>query len=93
MHPVRQKLLNSFGLYDMIGNVREWVEDIYNEKGYRNLPVDGSANLRIGESSTRVLRGGSWGVLDIFCRSATRDHNYFADRFSYFGFRLVARAS
>jgi formylglycine-generating enzyme required for sulfatase activity len=41
-HPVGQKQANAFGLYDMSGNVAEWVEDCYHEN-YNGAPVDGSA--------------------------------------------------
>ena len=50
---------NRFGLYDMHGNVWEWVQDCWNES-YRGAPADGSAWER-GDCSQRVLRGGSWG--------------------------------
>lgn len=82
---------NAFGLYDMHGNVWEWVQDIYNST-YSNLPVDGSANLSVGDSSLRVLRGGSWYDYGDFCRSAVRFRNAPASRYNSFGFRVVARA-
>ena len=58
-HPVAQKKPNAWGLYDMLGNVWEWVEDDYIE-GYDGVPTDGSA--RVEGKMTRVLRGGSWGT-------------------------------
>jgi formylglycine-generating enzyme required for sulfatase activity len=58
--PVGRFSANGFGLYDFIGNVREWTEDCYHEdQGYRGAPVDGSAWLS-GPCRYRVLRGGSW---------------------------------
>ena len=82
---------NAFGLYDMHGNVLEWVQDIYNSS-YQNLPVDGSANMSVGDSNLRVLRGGSWYYNGVICRSAVRNRSAPANRYDSFGFRVVARA-
>jgi formylglycine-generating enzyme required for sulfatase activity len=57
-HPVHKLRANPFGLYDIYGNVWEWVEDCYHD-GYLNAPANGSAWL--SENRTRrVIRGGSW---------------------------------
>jgi formylglycine-generating enzyme required for sulfatase activity len=56
--PVGRLAPNAFGLYDMIGNVWEWVEDCY-QMPYGDTPADGSANLAIG-CDRRGSRGGSW---------------------------------
>ena len=55
---------NSFGLYDMAGNVNEWVEDcFYND--YNGAPDDGSAWVRKTDCRIRSVRGGGWaGSLD-----------------------------
>src|SRR5205085_7774301 len=50
---------NSWGLYDMHGNVCEWCDDIWAEN-YNRLPTDGSPNLSVGDMDLHVLRGGSW---------------------------------
>jgi len=83
---------NAWGLYDMHGNVWEWVEDIYNKEGYSGLPTDGSANTTRGDSSVRVLRGGSWHGGGYLARSASRSWSDPTDRLSHLGFRVVARA-
>jgi formylglycine-generating enzyme required for sulfatase activity len=50
---------NKFGLYDMVGNVWEWIEDCVH-RDYNGAPTDGSAWIS-GDCSNRVTRGGSWG--------------------------------
>ena len=81
---------NEFGLYDMLGNAREWVEDCWH-RDYRNAPSDGTAWTDGGSCSLRVLRGGSWLDGPGGLRSATRDKGTTGIRFSGNGFR-VARA-
>ena len=76
---------NAFGLYDMHGNVAEWVEDAYNDSLY-NAPVDGSAYTLGGE---RVFRGGSWEQGPHVARSAHRASTYPTDRGKILGFRLA----
>ncbi|MFM6118447.1 MAG: SUMF1/EgtB/PvdO family nonheme iron enzyme, partial [Sphaerospermopsis kisseleviana] len=62
---------NSFGLYDMHGNVWEWCEDSWHEN-YRNAPIDGSTwNNQTNEY--KILRGGSWHLKPDYCRSARRN--------------------
>ena len=82
---------NSFGLYDMLGNVWEWVEDCWNEN-YVGAPTDGSAWLK-GDCTKRVMRGGSWSNMPVFVRSAARSRANAAggdfDYSSYAGFRVA----
>jgi len=56
--PVGSLKPNKFGLYDMLGNVWEWVEDCWNGS-YAGAPADGGA-WKAGDCSKRVLRGGGW---------------------------------
>ena len=62
---------NRFGLYDMHGNVWEYCLDTASPT-YVDAPVDGSANISVGEND-RILRGGSWSHNPAICRSAYRE--------------------
>lgn len=86
--PVGSFAPNDFGLYDMVGNVYELIEDCYH-RSYDNAPTDGSAWL--GQCSTRVLRGGSWNDPHENLRSALRLGSYTGGHTDGIGFR-VARA-
>jgi len=84
--PVGQKQPNAWGLHDIYGNVREWVQDWYGAVYYANSPeVDPDGPL-VG--SKRVDRGGSWGFNAMFCRSAFRGDVLPDSRLGYLGFRL-----
>ncbi|MBE8996146.1 SUMF1/EgtB/PvdO family nonheme iron enzyme [Microcystis aeruginosa] len=89
-HPVGQKKPNAWGLYDMSGNVWEWCEDDWHDN-YIGAPKDGSAWLT-NDNDYQIVRGGSWYLNPLNCRSAYR---YFGDRrdhVNYFGFRVVCGA-
>jgi formylglycine-generating enzyme required for sulfatase activity len=75
------------GLYDMQGNVWEWVQDKYH-KNYDNAPKNGSA-WEFGDSAGRVLRGGSWFDDPGELRSAYRSNGSPDDRINLIGFRFV----
>jgi formylglycine-generating enzyme required for sulfatase activity len=62
---------NTFGLYDMHGNVREWCADAWHDN-YEGAPIDGSAWLDNLTNEYRVLRGGSWMGIPHYCRCAYR---------------------
>jgi formylglycine-generating enzyme required for sulfatase activity len=86
-HPVGKKKPNAWGLYDMYGNVWEWVEDDWHGS-YDGAPNDGSAWVDKPRGSLRVLRGGSWGLNSQDCRSAARRSYCPVYRDSIIGFRL-----
>jgi formylglycine-generating enzyme required for sulfatase activity len=87
--PVRSYRGNPFGLHDMIGNVWEWCEDIW-QADYWGAPTDGSAWLEERDPEHRVLRGGSWGNGPRGSRSSVRAHHCRTFRGGDFGFRVVA---
>ena len=88
-HPnqVGQKQPNELGIYDMSGNVSEWVQDCWHAN-YVGAPSDGSA-WQSGDCGQRVLRGGSWYNLPRNLRSAFRYRNPVGFRYYYLGFRLA----
>ena len=88
LHPVGAKEPNGFGLYDMHGNVWEWVEDDWH-KNYNGAPEDGSAWIDESRGSNRVIRGGSWDNSARLCRAAARDGGVLGDRGGHLGFRLA----
>lgn len=70
MHPVGRKLPNPWGLYDVHGNVWEWVQDWYDAGYYARSPAADPAGPESG--SGRVVRGGSWHATATDWRSAFR---------------------
>ena len=80
---------NSFGLYDMHGNVWEWCLDHFHDS-YDGAPADGSAWVTGEDSIFRVLRGGSWSNAPESCRSAYRFNNDPVNRYYNTGFRVVS---
>ena len=85
--PVGSFSANAFGLYDVHGNVWEWVEDCWNES-YRGAPSDGSV-WESGDCERRVLRGGSWSYIPRDLRSADRSGLTAGFRDLNVGFRVA----
>ena len=75
--PVGQKLPNEFGVFDMLGTVWEWCEDLY------------ASNYKPTSGTLRVLRGGSWNNGPAFLRSASRYRGAPDFRFNFTGLRLA----
>jgi formylglycine-generating enzyme required for sulfatase activity len=86
--PVGEKVANEFGIYDMHGNVYEWVEDQWHDS-YVGAPTDGSAWEKDGNESRRVYRGGSWGNSPKILRAAYRMYDSPVVRENDRGFRLA----
>jgi formylglycine-generating enzyme required for sulfatase activity len=88
-HNVGEKRANGFGLYDMLGNVWEWVNDWYDANYYQNSPSQGPSGASRG--TLRVLRGGSWVGGPRFVRVSGR-HGYVPGGWAIdFGFRCVGK--
>jgi formylglycine-generating enzyme required for sulfatase activity len=85
-HPVGKGKPNGLGLYDMSGNVWEWVEDDYAPDCYQDQDKDNPVCIRGGN---RVIRGGNWYLSPRFARCTARSSaNPSAGAYSV-GFRLV----
>jgi formylglycine-generating enzyme required for sulfatase activity len=88
-HPVGQKLPNSWGLYDMHGNVWEWCQDWWSNSLPGGIAVDPQGPAT---GSTPVIRGGGWGRWGDgagYCRSAYRSFSYPGVGYSLIGFRVL----
>jgi len=85
---VGQLYPNELGVYDMSGNVWEWVEDHWHDD-YINAPEDGSAWLLMDKDGHRVYRGGSWINTAQYCRASCRNHSTPVNQAYSLGFRLA----
>jgi len=86
--PVGSFQPNAFGLYDMLGNVFEWVQDCWHQD-YRGAPTDGSAWRANGDCNQHNLRGGSWFTAPTLVSTAARNRFEETYRSNSIGFRLV----
>lgn len=93
MRPVGEKQPNGFGVYDMIGLVREWVAD-FRHDNYYGAPADGSAWTDGGNPNYRIARGASWLSAKDFrsfrCSDRVSQLNSPTDSSDQTGFRVVA---
>jgi formylglycine-generating enzyme required for sulfatase activity len=80
---------NSFGLYDMHGNIWEWCADTWHDN-YTNAPNNGSPWIDENNKDIRLLRGGSWSNIPRYCRSAFHNGYYWGEwLLNYIGFRIA----
>jgi formylglycine-generating enzyme required for sulfatase activity len=79
--------VSPYGLYDMAGNVLEWVNDWYDGNYYQNSPASNPMGPSSGQY--RVLRGGSWGNLGYVVRSAGRRYSTPDNIVNVVGFRCA----
>ena len=86
-HPVGQKRPNGLGIYDMSGNVWEWVMDIYSDTAYSSHGRNNS--LYTGSGDGRVVRGGNSGDGTWSIRATIRSHGNPDSRYGGLGFRLA----
>jgi len=94
-HPAGEKKPNAWGIFDMLGNVAEWCNDIYGEAYYAESPRQNPGGPAEGERN--VLRGGAWNTSAGTCRAAARgaeDPGFQDACFSRdaIGFRCVRKA-
>ena len=86
--PVGSFAPNGFGLYDMQGNVAQWVEDCWHEDYTAGVPIDGSAWVE-GKCDGRVMRGGSWQDSQGELRSSARTGEFKVMSSYTDGFRIA----
>lgn len=90
--PVAGKQPNAFGLYDMHGNVQEWVQDHFHTS-YQGAPADGTSWSEGGNEERRIVRGGAWRSSPIDLRSASRAGGTLARGYPHVGFRVARTLS
>jgi formylglycine-generating enzyme required for sulfatase activity len=84
---VGRKKSNGLGIYDMSGNVWEWVSDVYDDNAYSKHSRDNPAN--VGSGSSFVIRGGSWSSVIEYVRCSNRQDAGPGRILNCLGFRLV----
>lgn len=94
-HKVGNYMPNSYGLYDMSGNVAEWTSNAYDESAYEimnDFSPDFQYNAKTEDQPAlkrKVIRGGSWKDIAWYIQVSTRSFEYQDTAKSYIGFRCV----
>ncbi|MFO7752990.1 MAG: formylglycine-generating enzyme family protein [Desulfobacteraceae bacterium] len=96
-HPVKTRQPNAWGLYDMHGNVQEWVMDSCKSRSIwtgRTGPVtdtykNGVVDPLSEKGDHRIIRGGGWHQTPVYCRSAHRSFYKPVAKRNSLGFRIV----
>ena len=79
---------NGYSLYNMSGNVSEWIDSSYEAEAYEfSSSINPSVNNT--ENKLKVVRGGSWKDVKYFLQVSSRDYEYASRARSYIGFRTV----
>ena len=79
---------NDYNLYNMSGNVSEWVMSSYEESSYE-YSSSINPNVNDNDNQRKVVRGGSWKDVAYFLQVSSRDYEYADSARSYIGFRTV----
>tara|TARA_R110002111_G_scaffold182875_1_gene248523 strand:- start:14658 stop:16010 length:1353 start_codon:yes stop_codon:yes gene_type:complete len=79
---------NDFNLYNMAGNVSEWVNGSYDPASYEYASTI-NPNVNDPDNARKVVRGGSWKDVAYFLQVSSRDYEYADSARSYIGFRTV----
>lgn len=90
--PVGPSAPNAFGLFDMLGSVWQWVEDLFHSD-YTEAPQNGEAWLKNGVAQLRMVRGGSWATEPVCVRPAFRHAACQSQRDFETGFRVACDLS
>ena len=86
-HPVGLKKPNPWGLFDISGNVYEWVNDRYALEYYKQSPEMDPKGAKVGNE--RIFRCGSWAFGPNDLRASARGHKSQDHKYSNSGFRVV----
>ncbi|MEO6421784.1 MAG: formylglycine-generating enzyme family protein [Candidatus Nitrotoga sp.] len=86
--PIGSFTPNVFGLHDMLGNIWEWLDDIWHDN-YEGAPADGRSWSFGGNQMGRVMRGGSWSSFPRYVRCAHRHGSVPTIRNFNFGLRIA----
>ena len=79
---------NGYNLYNMAGNVSEWVDSSYEPEAY-DFSITMNPNVNKSDNKKKIIRGGSWKDVKYFLQVSSRDYEYADQARSYIGFRTV----